>query len=214
MNIRMNPYRYFAATVLLSLSSLLVPSAAKATTIDYSTVGAFSGASFTTNGLTATAQKGGTLSIESGRGLGVQGGGLSGSFDAIDEDESVLFSFVSGAATGVAFGASGGFSNGASSFLMNVEGFDTHGASLGIQTFDFLTAVSFGTPIDVSALFGNVQLSAFSVAGNGEAVGIEMLHVAFTDAAEPPPAVPEPTTLLLCVSGLAMAGARKIRSIW
>lgn len=204
----MHALRYIAATVFVS--SLAMPSAVRATTIDYSSVGSFTGTTFTTDGLTATAQNGGTLSLESGRGLGVQGGGLSGSFEAIDGDEAVLFAFQNGNATDVAFGASGGFSNGASSLLLNLEGFDTHGVSLGHQTFGFLNAVSFGTPINVSSLFGNTALSAFSIAGNGQAVGIELFHVAFNDPA--PAAVPEPATLVLCATGLALAGARRMRS--
>ncbi len=216
MTFRPHASRYPALAAILLVAPLMLPLAASATTIEYSTVGSFTGTTFATGGLTATAQNAGTLSIVSGSGLGVLGGGLSGSFDAIDANESVLFSFDSGAATDVAFGASGGFSNGASSFLMNIEGFDIHGVSLGIQTFDFLNAVSFGTPINVSALFGNTTLSAFTIAGNGEPVGIELFHVAFTDVdAVPDPAtVPEPTTLLLCATGLAIGGARKLRSRW
>ena len=118
----------------------------------------------------------------------------------------MLFSFDSGGATGVAFGADAGFTNGGG-LLMNLEAFDVHGASLGLQTFNFLNAVSNGTPIDVSALFGNVVLSAFRIAGPGTDVGIELHSVAFTDAA--PAAVPEPGTLLLCVSGLAAAAIRR-----
>lgn len=206
--LRMNAFHYvrsIAATILVS--SLALPALAGATTIDYSTVGPFSGTTFTTNGLTATAQNAGTLSIKSGIGLGVVGGGLPPDIDAIDGNESVLFSFQSGAATDVAFGGSSGFSNSASNFFLNLEGFDIHGTSLGIQTFNFLDAISFATPIDVSAAFGDVPLSAFTIAGNGQSVGIELLKVTFTDAATPP-AVPEPATLLLCGSGLAFIGAR------
>ena len=207
----MKGLRYIAITMVGLLSSLAMSAVAGATTITYSIVGSFSGTTFTNSGLTATAQNGGTLSIVSGKGLGVLGGGggLGPGFDAIDNDESVLFSFDSGGATGVAFGANAGFSNGGGS-LMNLEAFDVHGASLGIQTFNFLDALATGTPLDVSALFGNVVLSAFRIAGPGTDVGIELHSVAFTDAA--PAAVPEPGTLLLCASGLALVGRARRRA--
>jgi hypothetical protein len=205
----MKGLRYITITAVGLLSLLAMPAVVGATTITYSIVGSFSGTTFTNSGLTATAQNGGTLSIVSGSGLGVLGGGLGGGLDAIDNDESVLFSFDSGGATGVAFGAGAGFSNGGG-LLMNLEAFDVHGASLGLQTFNFLDAVSNGTPIDVSALFGNVVLSAFRIAGPGTDVGIELHTVAFTDVA--PAAVPEPGTLLLCASGLAFVGRARRRA--
>jgi hypothetical protein len=210
-DIVMNALRSITAiTATVLLSSLAAPSAARATTITYTTVGSFSGTTFTTSGLTATAENGGTLAIVAGTGLGVLGGlgGSGGSFDAIDGDESVRFSFDSGGATDVAFGSIAAFSNG--SQLMNLEAFDVHGVSLGVQTFNIFDSVSLDTPLDVSALFGDVVLSAFRIDGNGQTLGIELHRVAFTDA--PPAAVPEPTTLLLCTTGLALAGVRKIRS--
>jgi hypothetical protein len=148
----MNAFRYITAAVLLS--SLAAPSVAGATTITYSTVGSFNGTTFTTSGLTATAENGGTLAIVSGLGLGVLGGlgGSGGSFDAIDGTESVRFSFDSGGATGVAFGSIAGFSSG--SQLMDLEAFDVHGVSLGVQSFNLFDSVSTGTRLDVSALFG------------------------------------------------------------
>jgi hypothetical protein len=205
----MKALRYITATVLLS--SLAVPSVARATTITYSNVGSFNGTAFTTSGLTATAENGGTLAIVSGLGLGVLGGlgGSGGGFDAIDGTESVRFSFDSGGATGVAFGSIAGFSNGPQ--LMNLEAFDVLGASLGVQSFNLFDSISSGTRLDVSALFGDVVLSAFRIAGSGQTNGIELHQVAFTDAAAPP-AVPEPTTLVLCTTGLILAGVRKIRS--
>jgi hypothetical protein len=207
----MNALRYITATVLLS--SLAAPSVARATTITYSAVGSASVGTFTTSGLTATAGNGGTLAIVSGLGLGVLGGfgGGGGSFDAIDGTESVRFSFDSGGATDVRFGSVAAFTNGLSP-LMNLEAFDINGGSLGVQTFDIFDSISNGTPLDVSALFGDVVLSAFRLAGNGQAVGIELHKVAFTDAPPPAPAVPEPTTLLLCTTGLVLAGVRKIRT--
>jgi len=206
----MKALRYITAAFLLSL--LAAPSVAQATTITYTTVGSFNGTTFTTSGLTATAENGGTLAIVSGTGLGVLGGlgGSGGSFDAIDGTESVRFSFDSGGATDVAFGSIAGFSSG--SQIMNLEAFDLLGASLGVQTFNLFDSVSLGTPLDVSALFGDVVLSAFRIAGSGQLNGIELHQVAFTDAAEPPPAVPEPTTLLLCTTGLVLAGTRKLRA--
>lgn len=195
----MKGLRYLTMAAAGLLSSLAVPSVARATTITYSVVGSFSGTTFSNSGLTATAENGGTLSIVSGAGLGVLGGGLGGGLDAIDTDESVLFSFDSGGATGVAFGAGAAFSNGGG-LLMNLEAFDAHGASLGLLTFNILDAVSNGTPLDVSALFGNVVLSAFRIAGPGTDVGIELHSVAFTDVAST--TVPEPGTLLLCATGL------------
>jgi hypothetical protein len=191
----MHAFRYIAVTVLLS--SLAAPSVARATTITYTNVGSFNGTTFTTSGLTATAENAGTLAIVSGTGLGVLGGlgGSSGSFDAIDGTESVRFSFDSGGATDVAFGSIAGFSTG--SQVMNLEAFDVHGLSLGVQAFNLFDSVNAGTPLDVSALFGDV---------------IELHQVAFTDAAPPPPAVPEPTTLLLCTTGLVLAGTRKLRA--
>ncbi len=204
----MNPLRYIVTTALF-VSSLAVPSLARATTITYANVGSFSGTTFDTGGLTATAQNGGTLSIVQSQGLGVLGGGLGGGVDAIDNNESVLFTFDSGAATDVAFGANAGFSNGGG-LLMNLEAFDIHGASLGVQTFNFLDAVNVNPVLNVSALFGNTVLSAFRIAGPGTDVGIELDKVAFTDAATPP-AVPEPGTLILCATGLALARVRKLR---
>jgi hypothetical protein len=206
----MKGLRYFVMAAAGLLSSLVMPSVARATTITYSAVGSFSGTTFSTSGLTATAQNAGTLSIVSGAGLGVLGGGggLGGGLDAIDNNESVLFSFDSGGATGVAFGSDAAFSNGGG-FLMNLEAFDVHGASLGVQTFNILNATSSGTPIDVSALFGNVVLSAFRIAGPGTDVGIELHSVVFNDVAST--AVPEPGTLLLCASGLAFVGRARAR---
>jgi hypothetical protein len=207
----MKGLRYLTLAAVGLLSSLAVPTTARATTITYSIVGSFSGATFGTGGLTATAQNGGTLSIVSGSGLGVLGGGggLGAGLDAIDNTESVLFSFDSGGATGVAFGSDAAFSNGGG-LLMNLEAFDVHGASLGLLTFNILDATSIGTPIDVSALFGNVVLSAFRIAGPGTDVGIELHSVAFTDVAAT--AVPEPGTLLLCASGLALVGRARRRA--
>src|SRR5262249_25208101 len=100
-------------TIALLVSSLAAPSVARATTITYANVGSFSGTTFDTGGLTATAQNAGTLSIVQGHGLGVLGGGggLGAGSDAIDNNESVLFSFDSGAATDGAFGANAAFSN-------------------------------------------------------------------------------------------------------
>src|SRR5262249_45481058 len=173
-------------TIALLVSSLAAPSVARATTITYANVGSFSGTTFDTGGLTATAQNAGTLSIVQSHGLGVLGGGggLGAGSDAIDNNESVLFSFDSGAATDVAFGANASFSNGGE-LLMDLEAFDIHGASLGVKTFNFLDAVNVNPVLNVSALFGNTVLSAFRIAGPGTNVGIELDKVTFTDAAAP-----------------------------
>lgn len=194
---------YLATAVLVS--SLALPTLADATTINYQTVGTFAGTSFDTNGLTATAENGGSLDITF-HGLGVAGGANVG-VSTIDSSEAVRFTFDSGGATGVAFGFNAGFTNNGA-VLMNVEGFDLQGGSLGLTTFNVFSAVAPGTPISVSALFGNVALSAFRIAGTGPNVGGSLRSVAFTDA-PPPPAVPEPTTLLLCTTGLAFVGYRR-----
>lgn len=194
------------ATAVL-VSSFALPTLAGATTINYQGVGDFAGTSFSINGLTATAENGGSLGI-SFTGLGVVGG-LDPGRVLIDTTESVRFTFDSGGATGVAFGYSAGTSNSAANRVWNIEGFDLQGASLGLATFDIIDAVGV-TPINVSARFGNVALSAFRLFGNGGNSGGSLARVAFTDA-PPPPAVPEPTTLLLCTTGLAFAGYRRRR---
>jgi PEP-CTERM motif-containing protein len=49
---------------------------------------------------------------------------------------------------------------------------------------------------------------AFRLAGTGLNTGGSLRNVALIDA-PPPPVVPEPTTLLLCTTGLAFAGYRR-----
>lgn len=205
----MNASRFLATTVLAS--SLAMPALAGATTLDYTVLGDITGmSSFSTNGLTATAGGGGTLDINSS-GLGVVGGVHP---FTIDTSESVLFSFDSGGATGVGFGSATAFRNPSvpATTPILVEAFGVGGASLGVWGFPVFGTVGMGTPIDVSGLFGNVPLTAFRIAGSGVEAGIGVWQVKYTNAPPQAPAVPEPTTLVLCASGLVLVGWRKSRA--
>lgn len=200
----MNVSRLLAATVLVS--SLSLPAVARATTIQYTPFRPFTGPSFATGGVTATAEHGGNLAIDV-FGLGVEGGFR---INTIDESESVLFAFDSGGATDVAFYAGFSYRENDANRTMMFEGFAVGGASLGTRTFD--TAGAVGGYTDVSGAFGDVVLSAFRIAGLGQLTGIGVDYIRFTEVEGvpgPPSSVPEPTTLVLCATGLVLAGYRK-----
>lgn len=187
-----------------TLSLLVFPGLASAVTVDYFVQGDFTTSSpLTINGLTATAGVGQTMGLNVGSGLGVVGGSDPGLTYLIDTNESVLFQFVTGLATGVSFNESIAVNNGGD-LLMNLEGLGAGMVSLGMIQYNIFSTFNL---IDVSSAFGNVPLSGFRVSGNGTGSGVDVRSVSFTPTVT---SVPEPTTLsLLAMGGVIVFGSRR-----
>jgi len=199
---RLNRSSLFARpTLLLSLAAVLsATTALRADTVDYSTLPAGTKTSpLTVGGITATSS--GTLATD-GVGLGVVGGN---GLDVIDPSESVHFAFDAGAGTGVMFTSdlaillpsptTGNF---------QVQGFAVGGASLGVVGVPLLATFP---NFNISALFGNVQLSGFTLGGgDSHNVSPTVTSISFTPVTIS--ATPEPSSILLLGTGvLAVAGS-------
>lgn len=163
---------------------------------------------YSLGGLTATTGGGEQIAIQQDvffGGLGVVGGltfDNSGFiFEFIDGSESVLFSFEGGPATEVSFDWGFWLFTTDTSRIFSLEGFGAGGGSLGTVTFNITENQ------DVSALFGNVPLSAFKITGNSEKAGLVVGVVRFTVSA-----VPEPESIVTALMGLALVGGLAYRS--
>jgi len=142
---------------------LLIPAGAQnalaVTTVTFHDDGTFTTPSIVESGLTVTGSN--TLNILNFNGLGVVGGSADFTIDAIG-NEFVTFDF-SGTATNVIYVNPFAGQVGSSCVTCNtvgeaqIEAFDSGGSSLGIQNVD-----NPGSK-DVSALFGNVPISHFTV---------------------------------------------------
>lgn len=191
--------RRIARTALAALALLATagPGVASAAIVNYRAQGTdiLPGTTFDAGGITVTGS--GPLEIRSDFGLGIIGGaGIGNGGQQIDNGETARFSFDGGPATGVSL-LSTGIGSPTGNFVGTFQGFGASGQSLGTYNY-FITPLQ--NPVNISAIFGNVVLSAFSFTGGEPGAGISVASITYTSA------VPEPTSLAMVGLGLAGAG--------
>jgi hypothetical protein len=172
--------------------------ASDANTIDFGAQGNQTPAGpFSLDGVTITGSS--TLSFQSGAGFAILGGLTIFGYQLISDNEFATFSFATGSATGISFNhfIITGDDN---SSPIGIEAFAVGGGSLGTQFVNWSAVIQ---GVNVSALFGNVALSAFSILGSPSGgLALDIRSLDFT-----PQSVPENggTVMLLASSLLCFA---------